>query len=62
MPIEDHIPPPFVGNSLTIRLNDEEARQFTALCEAFNTTKSRLMKALIAQEYLNLKTSQRKKK
>jgi len=62
MPIKDHIPPPFVGDRLTIRLNDEESRQFATLCEAFNTTKSRMMKALIAQEYLNLKTSQRKRK
>ena len=62
MPIKDHIPEPFIGNSLTIRLNDTEAHQFASLCKAFGTTKSKMMKALIAQEYLNLTVSQRRMK
>ena len=61
MPLEDLLEPQNSESALSIRLNESECHQLETLRKEYGTTRSKLVKALIAQEFLNLKTKKRKK-
>ena len=61
MPLKDLLETQNNESRMSIRLNETECHQLETLRKEYGTTRSKLVKALVAQEYLNLKAAKRKK-
>ena len=61
MPLKDLLEPQNSESRMSIRLNETECHQLETLRKEYGTTRSKLVKALVAQEYLNMQATKRKK-